>query len=266
MASLKLVDDESSSSTSPVFLVANVHLLANKANSNQSSTSGSRTMARRRELAAVIGQLQKIEQDLVRNGRNTQPMIVGDFNTGDAEDSVFAGNGVDNVFVDVWPVLQRDDPGYTFDPTCNERAARTRSLTNSNGGPKRLDRMYLAKGSMCSKSNENDLLSRPVAITMLGRNDTGTETPPSDHFGLKATFQIGGLNHSSGERPRPCLRSPGIRNTWAANASATTDTLLALVLDGSDTIPRSVRQDINTADSAYYSPSRLCRTLLWRIL
>ena len=33
-----------------VFLVANVHLLANKANSNQSGTGGSRTMAQKREL------------------------------------------------------------------------------------------------------------------------------------------------------------------------------------------------------------------------
>jgi hypothetical protein len=75
-------------------------------------------MARRRELAAVIGQLQRVEQDLVRNGRNTQPMIVGDFNTCDADDSIFGGTERDKVFADVFPILQPDDPGYTaFDPT-----------------------------------------------------------------------------------------------------------------------------------------------------
>jgi poly(A) polymerase len=235
MASLELLDE--SPSSTPVFLVANVHLLANKGDSNQSSAGGSRAMARRRELAAVIGQLQRVEQDLVRNGRNTQPMIVGDFHTCDADDSIFGGTERDKVFADVWPILQQDDPGYTFDPTCNKRAARTRSLTNSNGGPKRLDRIYLAKRDMCSKRTKNDLLSRPVTITMLGRDDARTETPPSDHFGLKATFQVAQLNHSSGRRPTPCLWFPGIRNTWAANASATNDTLLALVLEGSDKIP-----------------------------
>lgn len=227
LACLEQVDE---SETSPILLVTNVHLLANKANA---SDSGSRALARRRELAAVIGQLQKVEQNVVRTGRAAQPLIVGDFNTSDENDSVFCGN--ENTFIDAWPMLMLDEPGYTFDPTCNVRAARTQSLTKSSGGSKRLDRMYLAK--RLTKVEKDDLLLQPVAVDMVGSVDTGIiggdETPPSDHFGLKGLFQTREFNQSDTERPTSCLRYPGF-NAWAANAGLSPDTLLALVLDESE--------------------------------
>jgi hypothetical protein len=48
---------------------------------------------------------------------------------------------------------------------------------------------------------------------------------------MKTSFQLRQLNCSSGEKPRACLRSPGV---WTANASATPDRLLALMLVNSD--------------------------------
>jgi poly(A) polymerase len=220
-------------SESPVLLVTNVHLLANKANT---TGGGSRALARKRELAAVIGQLQKVEQDVMRVGGIAQPLVVGDFNTSDENNnSVFGGNESKNVFVDVWPMLLKDQPGYTFDPTCNFRAARTQTLTNSSGGPKRLDRMYLA-ARRSSARKEDFLFLQPFVATMIGRDESGNvggEAPPSDHFGLKSVFQIRPLAElANEERLRACLRYPGF-NAWAANANSTPDTLLALVLDDS---------------------------------
>ena len=114
-----------SSTDSPVLLLTNVHPLANKASS--SDNRGSRTLARKRELAAVIGQLQKVEQDVTRTGRAAQPMIVGDFNASD-QDVSFIETCNKGSFVDVWPMLEKNQAGYTFDPTSNIRAARTQLL------------------------------------------------------------------------------------------------------------------------------------------
>lgn len=223
MASLEQLDEEHS----PVFLVTNVHLLANKAAQSSTQSIGSRALARQRELASIIGQLQKVEQQLIRKGRIAQPLIVGDFNTSEQDSDSF----LTNVFADVWPMVAAGDPGFTFDPTSNFRAARTQSLTNSSRVAKRLDRMYLARRQTRS-STEDVLLLSPVTAALIGLGDGTTgEAPPSDHYGLTVSFEIRQKNvdHQS---PRACLRYPGC-NAWAANANPTPDTLLALVLDDS---------------------------------
>jgi len=76
--------------------------LANESDVSQSSGSGA--LALHRGLAAVIGQLQNVKQQVMLTGRTAQPMIVGDFNTSDS--SVF-GNERDGVFADLWTMLKQ---------------------------------------------------------------------------------------------------------------------------------------------------------------
>lgn len=219
-------------STSPVLMVTNVHLLANKPN------EGSRALARKRELASVLGHMHLVQRELIRSGKKVQPMIVGDFNTSDADDSLF-GTSIDALLVDVWLTLEQG-PGYTFDPATNVRAARTQALTDSSGGPKRLDRILLA-GSNKEDSAEKSLWAKPVAVSLIGRNDNSEgELPPSDHYGLKACFQLD-------ERPQSYMsyRDPGF-NLWAANAPSTPDTLLAIVIDDSKLLGKEVVNSTST--------------------
>jgi len=240
MACLESVEALAKDSQTPILIITNVHLLGNKSNNSQSS--GSRALARQRELAAVIGQLQKVEQQVALTGRTAQPMIVGDFNTSDADGSVF-GNERDKVFADVWALLKQSQPGYTFDPVTNVRAARTQLLTNSNGSSKRLDRMYLAR-RFTETLAEDNLLLRPVAAELIGHGDgTCGEAPPSDHYGLKASFQI--CRQNPGQSSKAILRHATF-NAWAAYANPTPNTLLALVLDDTSVLDPNLFNEVST--------------------
>lgn len=110
------------------YSVATVHLPANHGEQK-------RDIARQRELAAVLGRLQQLEGTL---GPNSVPVVLGDFNSD--EDSIVRGD----TFIDAWRATRPDDPGVTFSPETNARAARTVALTNTeNFINKRIDRIFV---------------------------------------------------------------------------------------------------------------------------
>jgi poly(A) polymerase len=141
--------------------VANIHL---------TSDHGENSLQKRtQQLATVTGHLQQQTGDCA---------IVGDFNTrGNEQDEILAhGN-----FGDLWPQLQLDQPGYTFDPTTNP-LAKLMSLT---GEPGRIDRMLWCPGK--------DTDYQPQSIELFAAQpvvEDGVKLYPSDHFGLCSTFSL----------------------------------------------------------------------------
>ena len=189
------------------FLVANVHLPSNKGDEN-------RSVARRRELCAVLGQLQRLKQQVT----NAALLVLGDFNDGEA-DLISS-----DFLVDGWPMVS-DSAGYTFDPSTNRLAARTRQLTGSTAAQaKRLDRVYIDRGYKLLRG------------ALLGVR----AEPPSDHYGLSITFKEHRTECSIPEKELGC-------SLWAQHAVTTHDTLLGLVL-GKD-LPRCLQFDNNASSS-----------------
>lgn len=97
--------------------------------------------------------------------------VVGDFNTpGDELDKLFQSEGFD----DIWPRLNPNDPGLTYDPVTNDLAAQLSRSGNSS----RYDRMWVRSKNW-----------RPTQISKLGVQPVATPSGLlfiSDHFGLGA--------------------------------------------------------------------------------
>jgi len=213
-----------------ILLVASVHLLADKLGSSAAA-------ARRRELSSVVGQLQTLEGRLCQNENVVVPIIVGDFNANEQqnelEDGCFAGEAMvgnqprEGFFVDAWTLLSGNEPGYTFDPQKNPRAALTRAQTTQGVEPKRCDRLYIARHGQGGKINHDRKLEVelvPLDGFLLGAND---ELPPSDHFGLSISFGLGAQS-----RRIPSLTNPSIlgMDAWSASIESSNDSLLGIQL------------------------------------
>ena len=105
---------------------------------------------------------------------DTPWLIVGDFNErGQTHDELLMEHG----FVELWPELHPNSPGYTFEPGRNALAA-AQSLT---GKPGRLDRIYF-------RAHGDNLSPRQARLFGTQAIPDTDGLFPSDHFGLCATF------------------------------------------------------------------------------
>lgn len=239
VAALTLDTDTTQNSTqNHVILLANVHLPADAAIVKTGKSlvdkpkNSSRSLARKRELAAIIGQLQRIEKRMGQR-HTVHPIIVGDFNCEptDLLDGSFAGysNEHSGYFVDIWPLIG-EGPGYTFDPNANPRAARNTSLVLGKKHPRRIDRMYVV-GTSDSTGGGIPANLTPTNAELVGLG-TPLHLPPSDHFGMRAEMQI--LSPSSNSNKFSLFRPIGPTfslDAWSANAVPTTDYMLAILID-----------------------------------
>jgi len=106
--------------------------------------------------------------------RSDHALLTGDFNFCS---SWPAENGlIEPDLVDVWPLLRRDEPGWTLDPGRNP-------LRPEGEDPVRFDRILL---------RSTGGLWRPASIEIIGTEPVSPDLPgvlPSDHLGLAATFE-----------------------------------------------------------------------------
>ena len=115
--------------------------------------------------------------------RAAQLEIIQPYLSGSSPDVVFAGdmnftpdapaeNAVlDPTFVDVWPALRGDEPGFTVDTNINEM----RYMVNGKHSHKRIDRVFLRSAAWS-----------PRAVTLVGVEPIDTDgTFISDHFGIE---------------------------------------------------------------------------------
>jgi endonuclease/exonuclease/phosphatase family metal-dependent hydrolase len=113
-----------------IFNVANVHLPADQRDAATGETKD-RTLARQRELGAVIAKLQVLEQ-LVQKTISL-PIILGDFNSGDNDPDLFQND----FFADAWVHSSSvEEDGFTFDWKRNQRAEKTRKYGHSKRDPR----------------------------------------------------------------------------------------------------------------------------------
>lgn len=224
-----------------VFLVAAVHLPSDSYGDKPNpGTAGqtrkeSRSIARRRELSSIVGQLQQMEKKIfssrARSVGGVWPLIMGDFNSDEKElndgcfDSGMSGEGH---FRDVWSIVG-NGPGYTFDPQTNQRAARSRALVGGDETAKRIDRIYIGHQKMSKASQQQETLI-PVGASLVGMASRDAISP-SDHYGVFAIFDVDAQSVSVAHKRAFLYQriSPSI-NAWAANALPSKDSLLALVL------------------------------------
>jgi len=101
-------------------------------------------------------------------------VLAGDMNF--KPDDPIETAAVDPTFVDVWPVLRPDDPGYTADSQIN----RMRFSLKPALSRKRIDRVFL-----------HSTRWRPAAIELVGTEPIDADgTFTSDHFGLECTLSV----------------------------------------------------------------------------
>jgi hypothetical protein len=201
--------------------IANVHLPADQ-HANDGTTRD-RSMARRKELGAVMAKLQILEQQQHQSAAAACaiPVILGDFNSGEDDPDLFQTG----VFQDCWQSCpHRDgggDQGFTFDWKLNRRADKTRQYGHSERPPRRIDRVYVGE----PRGKKNAL--PPLDAHLLGRN-ANEDFPPSDHFGVSVSFSI--EEHVSQGH---ILYDPvhACHNAWTAAANPTTESLLALIFE-----------------------------------
>lgn len=117
-------------------------------------------------------QLRLIQPALAALG---DAVLCGDMNFQPTDPTETAA--LDPAFVDVWPALHPDDPGYTADSAINRmRLALKPALSR-----KRIDRVFL-----------HGTRWRPTAIELVGTEPIDPDgTFTSDHFGLAATLSVG---------------------------------------------------------------------------
>ena len=130
-----------------VLTVGSVHLDSGKASAE----------LRKRQLRTIFRNLQDA----------SDAVLLGDFNMRDHED-----NGITAPFVDVWPALHPDEPGFTEDTSIN--AMRFDSTGKERHV--RFDRVLVKSGEWT-----------PTRIELLGTEPISPDLPrvfPSDHFGL----------------------------------------------------------------------------------
>ena len=121
-------------------------------------------------VAARAAQLALIQPHLAAHSNDV--VLAGDMNF-QPSDAIETG-ALDPSFVDVWPALHPDDPGYTADSEKNPmRFALKPKLSR-----KRIDRVFLRSTRW-----------RPTAIELVGTEPIDIdETFTSDHFGLEVTL------------------------------------------------------------------------------
>lgn len=117
-----------------------------------------------------VAQLAILQPWLARRGADV--CLVGDLNFSPADAGETAT--LDPEFVDVWPALHPDDPGYTVDSDVNTMRREVMGKTSR----KRIDRVLVRSARW-----------RATAIERVGMAPIDVDgTFPSDHFGLEVTL------------------------------------------------------------------------------
>jgi tyrosyl-DNA phosphodiesterase 2 len=123
------------------------------------------------EAARRTEQLGIIQAYLTRSSEDT--VLVGDLNF--APDAPLEQSAMDPSFVDAWPLLRSDEPGYTVDTDRNPMRWHVKSKV----ARKRIDRAMVRSRRW-----------RPTAIELLGTKPIDIDdTFVSDHFGLEVTLR-----------------------------------------------------------------------------
>lgn len=136
--------------------IATVHLTSNRAENAVEK--------RAHQLLTLLAYLQNKSGD---------SLIVGDFNTrGNEQGEILTNAG----YIDVWQKLHPYEAGYTFDPHLNPLAA----LLTLSGKPGRLDRILL----------RGDYVPQSIDLFACTPINATEELYPSDHFGVRAVFNI----------------------------------------------------------------------------
>ena len=113
-----------------------------------------------------------IIQPLLAGGQDV--LLVGDMNF--APDAPRESAALDPGWVDVWPALRPDDPGYSIDSERN-----TMRLAASRPSKKRIDRVFARTQRF-----------RAASIELIGTQPIDAEgTFVSDHFGLEVVLRAG---------------------------------------------------------------------------
>ena len=214
-----------------VFSVAAVHLPADKSTETKSasptkSEPQSRALARKRELSAILGQLERTCTSVLKDSKSSNivswtPILAGDFNSEDSDlmcKYFSPSNGTHATFLDVWSVGEVNASGFTFDPVVNARAKQSTQLVGSTSRPRRIDRIFI--GQLVARGQAPSVRRElcPVSASLLG---TDNPSPPSDHFGVRATLQF--QSTASAFLSRPSL--------WIRKAAPSPHYMLALALE-----------------------------------
>jgi hypothetical protein len=186
----------------------------------------SRQLARRRELCAIVGQVEQISKSLAE--RTITPIIAGDFNSEDElMDGAFASLDESNrtifLFRDAWLQSRTTVRSFTFDPETNQRANRSSSLTGGNGLPKRIDRIFIGP-SYDSGFHASLRNLTAIQASLLGTTNDD-ELPASDHFGVVAVLQTQDISAPQ----EPCTQQ--YSSPWAAISPPNPHYILAVILD-----------------------------------
>ena len=219
---------------SVVVLFAATHLPADRAITVEQHTlpknaeKTSRKLARKRELSAILGQMERVTSRIATNSSmQVTPILAGDFNCQDEEllDGFFAGSSRNGgqLFRDTWEEVG-DGPGLTWDVSRNPRAARNSSLVGTSGVSRRIDRIFVGPTTPSKKSSAPIIQLTAVSAELLGDSDAEATPPPSDHFGVRAVFRTNPVATAG-------KHDIDIPSAWAANAPSSPHYLLAIVLD-----------------------------------
>jgi len=103
-------------------------------------------------------------------------VLVGDFNLCSTSKE---NRRLDPAYVDLWPLLHPDDPGWTQDTERNAMLAARRGPDKPKSV--RFDRVL-------ARSKPGVL--KPEAIMLLGTEEVSANVFPSDHFGLRAVLRV----------------------------------------------------------------------------
>src|SRR5262249_9047735 len=116
-------------------------------------------------------QLRLIQPHLAQHGA---AVLCGDMNFQPADPVETAA--IDPAFVDVWPLLRAEDPGYTADSQINKMRYALKPAMSR----KRIDRVFVPGTRW-----------KPTAIELVGTEPIdGEGNFTSDHFGLSCTLAI----------------------------------------------------------------------------
>lgn len=125
-------------------------------------------------------QIRRYQMQLIFGSLNKCPdvLLLGDFNfcATWAEEN----QHIPPHYKDAWLYLRPDDPGYTEDTAINLMRRKLKGKAKQV----RFDRVLY---------KFNSPMWKPVSIELLGKEPVSEDSPevfPSDHFGLKATFNI----------------------------------------------------------------------------
>lgn len=202
-----------------IFNFANVHLPADQVSNSSNTKLLDRSIARKRELGAIICKLQHLEQ---LQKQPSIPIVLGDFNTED--DSMLSKR----FFTDAWlQSEQRDDiNGFTFDWKTNERAMATRMFSHSDKEPRRID--YIFVGMTRDKNYLPYHFLKATKSKLLG--NMPQSIPPSDHFGISIEFNVNFLNKD--EKHTVLYDSSKVdHNAWSHTTISSHESILALLID-----------------------------------